>query len=106
MKYRPQQNQALGELLDHLGNPRQGAGQGVDVLALEGGEERVADHAVDLFADPLVLFAELDELVHRVTVLRGLDKFAKGLGPTSDFVGAGLQKLEEPITPTQDSLQR
>ncbi len=106
LEMRPQQKQALGKLLEHLGNPRQGAGQRVDVLAIEGRDERVADHAADLFADPFILFAELDELVQRVTVLGSLDKFANGPGRTPCFVGAGLQKFEEPIASTKDALQR
>ena len=90
--------QTLDDLLDHLGDPVERKGQGLDVLALQRRHKRPAEFLGDLLGDAFVLPTGVDEIidVYGPVVGGALPQKAPeqgGAGP--GLLGAGLEQVEE-----------
>src|SRR6478736_4365699 len=99
--------QALDQLLDRLGNAVKGEGEGLDVLALERRDERLAELLGDLLGDALVLAPGVDDVVEvrgadRVVVLEDL---GEQLGAHPGFLGTGFQQVVEFLFLAQELLE-
>ena len=89
------QIETLRELFDHLANAVHRVRQGLDVFALQPGDERVDQLLADLLGDPLVLAASQGKLVQRMRVAAVLKQFDQQAGKRLGFVGAGFQQVEK-----------
>ena len=85
-------------LFDHLGDPVEREGQGLDVFALQRRHEGPAELLGDLLGDALVLPAGVDKIIDFIGPVVGgvlLQKAAEQRGAGPGLLGARLQQIEE-----------
>jgi len=99
---------ALPDLLDLLGNAVEREREGLDVLAVQRGDEGAAERLGHLLADALLLAAgvhELPDVGGGAPVGQGVEVAAEDVDAGLGLVRAGLQQVEKPVVFSEESFE-
>ena len=96
---------ALGELLDHLRDFVERIREFLDVLALQRRNEGGIDGVADLPGNLFVLAARIDEIVHDHRLIEVFAQLDKRLDAGARLLGTGFEQVEELVFFTQQLLK-
>ena len=98
------QQDALGDFLAGLRNLVDAAGERLDVLRLQGGEEAGAERLVDLRRDGFVLATGRGKFVERNIGAEVLQELPESANALASLLGTGFKQIEEPVFFSQQFL--